>query len=458
MRSRFTVRAPRTPRASLRTFAAAAGVAALTLTAACSGSDGSDGNVASNAPALSSSPLDPNTKVTLTMWSGQTADAEKSLENLAADYHKAHPNVTIDVTPGAPTTDELLQKISAGFVGNTFPDISYAFGSWASQLGHSGHTLDLTSSVAVPGVDWGEFPGAARQTATVDGKVIGVPAVVDNLGLVYNKKIFDDAHVPYPTDDWSWDDFRAAAKKLTDSGKGIFGTAYPVDGSEDTTWRLWPLLWQKGGDVLSPDGKKATFNSDAGVQALEFLRKMAVDDKSMYLDQTDQKFPQLFLDGKIAMQITGPWTLQDMKTAGTDYGVTRLPGFGNNHETVSGPDIWVALDHHDVARATATRDFLLYLTSKDGDVKWSLANGNLPLRASEQKTPEYEQFAKDFAPGAQKFVDNLNNATKSRPTVPGYVEMSKHVGDAIAKVLQGDGSAKSALDQAARESEDALNQ
>ena len=42
--------------------------------------------------------------------------------------------MTIDVSSGAPSTDDLLQKLSAGFAGGNYPDISYAFGSWASEL------------------------------------------------------------------------------------------------------------------------------------------------------------------------------------------------------------------------------------------------------------------------------------------------------------------------------------
>ena len=57
------------------------------------------------------------------------------LEDLAKEFEKAHPNVTIDVSSGAPTTDDLLQKLSATFASDNYPDISYAYGSWAGQLG-----------------------------------------------------------------------------------------------------------------------------------------------------------------------------------------------------------------------------------------------------------------------------------------------------------------------------------
>ena len=98
----------------------------------------------------------------------------------------------------------------------------------------------------------------------MNGKVIGVPALVDNLALVYNKALFDKAGVAYPTKDWTWTDFRAAAKKLTDPAAKQFGWAYVNDGSEDTVWRFLALLWQAGGDLLNADNTKSALNSPQG--------------------------------------------------------------------------------------------------------------------------------------------------------------------------------------------------
>jgi multiple sugar transport system substrate-binding protein len=432
----------------------AAGLFAATLAVAGCTSDSAPSPDAAKDDAEG---YDPAATVTITWWTGQSADAEAIAESLAKEYRALHPNVTLNVSSGAATTDELLTKLSAGFTSGTYPDISYAYGSWASELGKSGKTQNLNKFVADPATAWEEIPAAARATATVDGRVIGVPALVDNLGLIYNKKLFDAAGQPYPTDQWSWDDFRAAAKKLTNPSKNIYGTAYSVSGSEDTTWHLWPLLWQKGGKILDEAGMPA-FNSDAGVAALEFLRQVAVEDKSMYLDQTDEKYGPLFYAGNVAMIISGPWELFDLKDQNVKYGVTFLPGFDGNHETVSGPDLWVLFNHNDPNRAGASRDFIRWLTSKEIDPKWNLANGNLPLRISENGTPEFAAYVSEYSPGAQKFFDNLANAKQPRPTVSGYVEMSRYVGQAISKVLQGAAGTKEALDEAARKSKIALEE
>ncbi|MEZ3158875.1 ABC transporter substrate-binding protein [Microbacterium sp. BWR-S6Y] len=430
-----------------RTIRAAAvgvtGVIALALSA-CSGPQGA-------------TELNTEAPVTLTWWTGQNDDAAKLLGDLAAEFEKEHPNVTIDASSGASSTEELIQKLSAGFAGNSYPNISYAFGSWASELESSGRTLDIREQVSDPAVGWDEFSEAARATAQPTGeKIIGFPALVDNISLFYNKTVFDAAGVAYPTDRWTWDDFRKAAAALTNPATETYGYAYSVSGSEETTWQFWPHLWQNGGEILTDDQKQAAFDSDAGVNALEFLRGMAVDDHSVYLDQTDTKFAQLFAANRIGMMTSGPWQLSDLKTAKTDYGVTVLPGTNGDHQTVSGPDLWALFDTGDVNENYWSYKFIEWLTASEQDLRWNVAYGNLPLRSSEQSSPEFQAQAKEL-PGLEIMAANNANAINARPTVPGYVGLSEAVGNAISRVLQGDGTPEDALKEAAEKANDALS-
>ncbi|RZT28516.1 carbohydrate ABC transporter substrate-binding protein (CUT1 family) [Kribbella sp. VKM Ac-2569] len=414
------------------------------------------GLTACGSSGQGASSLDKDAKVSLTMWTGQTENSEKILEGLAAEFQKAHPNVSIDVSSGASSTDDLLQKLSAGFVGNSYPDISYAYGSWASELEASGRTLDITDRVAEPDVKWNEFPEGARLTARPTGKkTIGFPAIVDNLTLLYNKTVFDAAGVPYPTDQWTWDDLRAAAKKLTNPATSTYGYAYSVSGAENTVWKMWPQLWQNGGEILSPDQKTAAFDSDAGVKALTFLRDMAVTDKSVYLDQTDTKYEQLFRNNRIGMMASGPWVLYDLKTARTKYGVTLLPGTNGDHQTASGPDLWALFDHHDKNREYWAYEFANWLTSAAQDERWNVAVGNLPLRSSEVGSAAFKTQVKTY-PGLDIMAANGANAKKVRPTVSGYVGLSQAIGAAISEVLQGRAEPKPALEKAATKANTAL--
>ncbi|HSK34523.1 MAG TPA: ABC transporter substrate-binding protein [Propionicimonas sp.] len=394
--------------------------------------------------------------VSLTWWTGQSDEAETILEGLAADFHTLHPNVTIEVSSGASSTEELLQKLSAGFASDTYPNISYSFGSWASELESSGKTQDITALVSDPAIKWDEFPAAARTTVRPTGaKTIGFPALVDNISLIYNKTLFDAAGIDYPTENWTWDDFRAAAKKLTDPAKQTYGYAYSVSGSEETTWQFWPHLWQNGGKILSDDQTKAAFASPEGEKALEFLRGMAVDDKSVYIDQTDTKFAQLFANDRVAMMTSGPWQLYDLNTAKTKYGVTILPGTNGDHQTVSGPDIWALMDTGDANENHWSFELLKWLTDPAQDVNWNVKYGNLPLRTSELASPEFKAQVKAL-PGLDIMANNSANAKQARPTVPGYVGLSEAIGSAISHVLQGDGTPAEALADAAKKADDAL--
>ncbi|WP_144794472.1 extracellular solute-binding protein [Microbacterium paludicola] len=429
-------------RNTVRLATAITAVGALFSLAGCAGSQGA-------------TELDPEADVTITWWTGQTDQAQEILAGLADEFEELHPNVTIDISPGASSTEELLQKLSAGFAGNSYPNISYAFGAWASELESSQRTLDITELVSDPEVGWDEFSEAARATVQPTGEaIIGFPALVDNISLIYNKTVFDAAGVDHPTEEWTWDDFRSAAKELTDSATETYGYAYSVSGSEETTWQFWPHLWQNGGEILDGDGA-AAFAGPEGVEALEFLRQMAVEDKSVYLDQTDTKFAQLFAADRIGMMTSGPWQLWDLGVAGTDYGVTILPGTAGDHQTVSGPDIWALFDTGDVNENHWSFELMKWLTAPEQDLRWNVSYGNLPLRASEIDSPEFQEQVTAL-PGLDIMAENNENAENARPTVAGYVGLSEAIGSAISQVLQGQGDPEEALKAAAEKADRSL--
>lgn len=90
----------------------------------------------------------------------------------------------------------MLQKVTAALAGGDAPDIAYMYGSWTAALAENRKVVDLSDTVKDPSFGWADFWESERAAATVDGKVVGVPAVVDNLGVVYNKKLFDAAASP----------------------------------------------------------------------------------------------------------------------------------------------------------------------------------------------------------------------------------------------------------------------
>jgi multiple sugar transport system substrate-binding protein len=431
---------------------AATAVLAMFVALGVSGCGGGSGS-GSSGGAVAKAGATPSKPVTITVWHGNVDEVATTARALAKEFHASHPNITVTTEQGAPA-DNMATKLATVLSTDNYPDIGYLFGTDVPSLARSPKAVDLTAAVNDPSFGWNDFYVAERETATVDGKVFGVPAVVGNLGLVYNKKLFAAAGVAPPTADWSWDDYRAAAKKLTNADTKIFGSAYPIAGDEDTVWRFWPMVWQQGGKAISDDGTSAPFDGPEYTKALELLRAMAIDDKSLYVDQNSDAIYSLFESEKIGMVITGAFVLEDFRAAKVDYGVVPLPGFDGDHQTVSGNDNWMVFDHGD-DRVAASVEFLRFLTAAKQDAVWSVGLGNMPIRNATQATPAWKKVATEF-PGFQAFADNFANTKQKRPQTTAYPAYSLALGEQIAAVLTGQAKVADALAEAKSQAEAAL--
>ena len=394
--------------------------------------------------------------VDITVWHAQTDSAQKTFHALVTKFNKTHPGIVVHDELGS-NGDEMVQKLQAVIGSDNYPDIAYVYGSDVPNVAQSNKVVDISKDIKAAGYDWNSLYPAGRNTATVGSKIVGFPAVIDNLAVVYNKKLLKAAGVAPPKANWTWADYRAMAKKLTNANKGIYGTGYPISGSEDTVWRLWPMIWQQGGEVLSKDNKKALFAGAQGQKALQLLTDMAVKDKSLYPDQTPdtEKMYGLFDSGKMGMVVTGPWQLSDITDHKVSYGVQLLPGFGKSHETISGPDVYMVFNHSDDRRKAAAA-FLAWLHEPAQDLQWDVGSGNLPLSAKTAALPAFKAYAAKY-PGVDLFVKNLSNARHIRPPVAQYTAVSTAVGKAIATSLLGRGSPKDTLGQAAKAADKALS-
>ena len=191
-----------------------------------------------------------------------------------------------------------------------------------------------------------------------------MPALVDNLSLVYNKKLFDAAGVAYPTDDWTWDDFRDGREEADRPGQEA-ATAGPTS----TTAARTPsgassrCCGRPAATCSTADNTKPAFDSPAGPKAAQLLHDMAVTDKSVYLDKGNGNYLNLFNSGKIAMLWTGPWDLSSINPD-VDYGVELLPGDTATTRPSPGPTSTCCST---TASSGATRawTFLTWLTSTD---------------------------------------------------------------------------------------------
>ena len=428
MRSRFETR--------LGTSVAALVLLGGAIAGCGGGGDSSDDSSASNG----------GEPVEIEFWHGQTQGPAELLQAMIDDFNSSHPDVVVSKDAGGVNSDRMLQKVTAGLQADNYPDIAYIYGSDLANLAQGEQLLDLSTAIDDGDLNWDRFVDAGKEAVTVDDKPRAVPAFIDNLAVVYNKKIFDDAGVPYPTDDWTWDDFLSTAAELNDPEAGIAGFGWPGTGDEDTTWRIWPLVWQQGGDIVNEDGSAVGFDGASGEAALEVVAQ-AASDGSVYIDSTagSERMQQLFASGKMAMNVAGPYTLPEYVDAKVDYGVVSMPSFGDEHTTIAGPDTWAIFDNGD-ERVAAAIEFMDWFSEPEQQLRWITEAGSLPLTTDVEDAEGYSDYQKSL-PGLEKFIENTDLA-RTRATVPEYPQISQAMGKAVASVLYGEADPSEALSEA----------
>jgi multiple sugar transport system substrate-binding protein len=383
------------------------------------------------------------------IWEGYPGAEAKAFAHLVTQYQNQNPGQKVSSL--YVNNDNTLQKVLTAVRGGSTPDIAYLYGSWAPNVAQIPQVVNLTQVVSRPGVNWNDFWVGERDVAIVKGKVVGIPALVDNLAVVYNKSLFASAGLKPPGPDWTWQDFQADAAKLTNPARKQYGTAYVTPGTEDTVWHWEALLWEAGGQLLGPGNKTAAFDSAAGLTSLNTLRTMAVTDHSMYLDPADSAYANLFNSGKIGMLVTGPWDLSAFPNV--HYGVQVMPaypGTNSGHQTISGPDNWVIFNNGS-ARVAAAEKFLLWLTAPAQVKYFSLRTGDLPIRQSVGNSPGFSQQMNAALPDVSTFISNLSNVRQARPQIPQYPKISQILGNMIVSVLLGKSQPQAALASAAQQ-------
>jgi len=171
------------------------------------------------------------------------------------------------------------------------------------------------SLVQKTGYDLSQFYPQVIQGLTFDNKLVGLTDNWDTQVMYYNRDLFDRAHVPYPTADWTWTDFENAAKKLT-SGEGTS----KVYGAVFDPWfaPTYSTIWSFGGDIVNTDGTTCELNQPQSVQALDFIEglyQQGLSPSPEQMNQQGQGSEQIFLSGRGAMLIgNGRWAAYDLQS------------------------------------------------------------------------------------------------------------------------------------------------
>ncbi|WP_164779591.1 extracellular solute-binding protein [Paenibacillus kobensis] len=187
-----------------------------------------------------------------------------NVSSAIASFERDHPHVRIIVEQAADHYESLR-----AFNSDEAPDIIES-GGW-SLFNRPGMFVDLLPYVKeVPGLQEDLIPGIMR-VACKDGNLPGLPVDVSVPLMIYDKEKFDQAGLPYPTEDWTWDDMMALAEKLTIRNEQGVARQFGYGNGVDIEF-FEPFIMRNGGRLISLDGTaRGHVDQQAAIEAFKKL-------------------------------------------------------------------------------------------------------------------------------------------------------------------------------------------
>ena len=184
------------------------------------------------------------------MISGDPAERQAYLELVAA-FEEAHPEIEVEVTH-IPSASDYRDRLATEFAAGAPPDVMLMnyrrYGAFAANglLEPLGPYLAESDLIQLE-----DFFPISIDAFTWHGVITCIPQNISSLVVYYNQDMFDAANLPYPADDWTWDDFVATAVALTQDFNGDGAIDQYGVGIEASLYRLAPFVWQNGAPIVN---------------------------------------------------------------------------------------------------------------------------------------------------------------------------------------------------------------
>lgn len=294
------------------------------------------------------------------------------------------------------------------------------------------------------GKEWlGSFYPALMANGEIEGHIWGIPFQRSTIVAYYNKDKFKEAGLDPESPPKTWDEMVEAGKALTKDGS--WGLMIPSTGY--AYWMFQALAIQNGKELMSADGQHTYFDDPAVVEALEFWRALAEEDKIMPSGTIEWgTLRQAFLEGQTAMMWHTTGNLTAVKEAATfDFGVSVLPGNTQPGSPTGGGNFYLFADTTDEEREAALK-LIQFMTSPEKAAEWSIATGYMGVSPAAYETEALKAYGAEF-PAALVARDQLENAIAEFSTYE-TSRVRDGLNNAIQAVLTGTADAKTALGEA----------
>jgi multiple sugar transport system substrate-binding protein len=376
----------------------------------------------------------------LTLWQAINPPANRDVfQKLVDKFNQTHPDVQVEsIFQSEPQLPKLLTSV----VANVPPDLLSFHPEFTGQFVELGAIRPLEDWLDKLPVKSDIRPNLLEEMQ-LGGHIWSVPMHTSNIGIFYRPKLFEAAGITELPK--TWEELRQVAKKLTIDRNGDrrpeqYGILLPLGKGGWTVVSWFPFLYSAGGEVVT--NNRPDLTNKGAIAALQFWQDLIKDGSAMLSPPERGYEEDAFLEGRVAMQITGPWTL--IAKSQVDHQVLPIPA-GVKPATVSGTGNFFVMKTTP-AREQAALKFLEYVLSEEFQTEWSIETGFLPVTLKSAQSKAYQQFI-NKKPILKVFFDQLPVA-RSQPTIAGYSRLADSLGRAIESTLLGKTSAEKALKEA----------
>lgn len=364
------------------------------------------------------------------------------LNAIVEAFEAENPNITIEVS-SAPFAD-YFTLLEADLVGGDAPDVfELNFENFVSYAANN-VLLDLTPYLSEDAPYYPRALGAFQY----EGQQLALPASFSTVLLFYNKDLFDQAGIEYPTADWTWDDAMEAAQAIRALGDDIWGIYSPIQ-----FWEFYKKAAQHNCQFFNEDMTESAINSPECVRALETMVSFVeADVMPDQIELAGVANEELFIQGKLGMNVIGIWQFAAFADVPFAWDVELEPGADQkaHHFFANGVAVSADTEHPEEAAAWAQ-----FLTSSETAATVRVEAG-WELPAIDQ--PEYVAAYLEQSPPENR---EAVFAALESPVTPPVIERQNEMQDALNQLLtsveMGELDPQTALDTA-KEQIDALLQ
>ena len=350
-------------------------------------------------------------------------------------YDKTHPNVTINRQTVAGSS--LLSKELALASTHSLPDIALADPTYTPSLYATGQWTNIKPYL----VKWGQmsqYAPAEWPQMTFNGGIYGILDGMNDLGFIYNKKIFAEAGITsVPT---TWAQMISDSKTIVSKVKGLTYGAVGYGGVCGAGWQFLPYIYQQGLDVndMTAPGMVAAANFWGT------LLKDGYANKEVITQCQSTNIPQL-VAGQLAMVETGQWDFPTLAADHfNDWGTFAIPlRSPSDHPAVPlGGEVWT-VPKTNPASEQAAWNFLQWAQTPSIELTFDEKLNYTPARLS--LWPAFEKADPRVIPFVQELKYGVGRTTALGTKFQTY---STDLQTALIQVLEGQKSASSALSAA----------